>query len=864
MQLDVATVPHLRAVLQRQARGNPDRMAIAAAGRPGLTYGRWYALAVDAEATLRAAGVAAHDRIAIVLPSGADMVSATVALSAVAVLALLNPEMPEPELDAALRQFGATCVAVPAGGSAPARAVAHRLGLRLIEVSSDVASGTLTLRCPHRLTRNQHASPTDVSFLWRTSGTTGAAKPVAITTANLLSSAEALGTAFALSADDRCLLVQQTSQPSAMLTLSTVLLKGSSIVYMPSFDAGSFFATLESGGITWLSAPPATHREVLTQVSTRPGSARAAQLRFLRTGAATLERDIWERLEGAFGAPLLQVYGMSEVPSIACLPFPSRRDKIGTVGRPTGCEIAIVDDRGRELIAGEAGEVVVRGPNVFRGYDDPAANAGAFVDGWFRTGDFGRCDGDGYLTILGRRKETINRGGQTIFPYDVESLLRSDERIRDVAVFGVSHPTLGEEVAAAVIAEPHEALTEGDVRRIAAQRVAAAVAPKHVLIVHEFPRTASGKVQRHVLRTALDEREARIRDRRARPTTLLEAHVLEAFEEILELANLGIDADFFATGGDSLRAARLIARLQSCFGERLTIQTLFDSPTPRTLAHVGSDAAVAATPLVCVQVGRKSTPLFFLNGDIDGSGVYVRHLARELDPDRTVYMLPPHTVRAGEPGSSIETMAADYVALVANVWPGPYLIGGYCNGGVVAYEMAQLWRAAGARVGPLLLLAATASNGPYGGLHRSVRTAASILGWSPEREFRWFRRLRARAIELSRMRDGSYTALLGETLHRFVRPLRSGGTPETPTNSDAFERMSEVLARYVPGPYGGPVHHFWPEDDVPQITGDPTMGWGAVAGNLVLHRVRGDHFSVVTRHVGDLARAMRPLLSGYE
>jgi thioesterase domain-containing protein len=395
--------------------------------------------------------------------------------------------------------------------------------------------------------------------------------------------------------------------------------------------------------------------------------------------------------------------------------------------------------------------------------------------------------------------------------------------------------------------------------------------PADIALVERFPLTPNGKIDREALASAA------FAPRSAAPAiaaeTLLEAQLVEIFEEVLGIRGIGVEDDFFACGGDSLRAALLVGHVRSVCGKAVLPHVLFEAPTPRALAlRIDAAPAESDTPLFCVQEGRKATPLFFLNGDLDGGGLYVRRLARALDPERTVYTLPPHGMHGAPALATVEEMASDYVALIQRTHPhGPYLIGGYCNGGVVAYEIARRLREGGAQVGPLIIVASSAFNARVRGLRRiqaGTRWVAKVLRWSSETELRWFRRLRVRAIRIALLRGAPSSrvrAFAREQLLRVASRMRAPARLEAPEDAGVSPhhlRFSASLVRYCPAPYEGPVHHIWGDEDLPRFNGDPTMGWGAVVQNLRLHTIHGNHLTLVTRP-HDLAGVMRELLSDW-
>ncbi len=326
--------------------------------------------------------------------------------------------------------------------------------------------------------------------------------------ANLSISAQNVARSYALEPSDVSLCVMPLFHVHGLVasTLAT-LTTGGTVVVPGKFNPLSFWRVAQEVGATWYSAVPTIHQLLLARAGS--GAARpagAGKLRFIRSCSASLPPQMMHDLEAAFGAPVLEAYGMTEAAhQMASNPLPPAARKAGSVGQGTDVRVSIMDDKGTHLAAGERGEVVIQGPNVIRGYENnPEANATAFFGGWFRTGDQGFLDGDGYLTLVGRLKELINRGGEKISPREIDEVLLSHPAVAEAVSFGVAHPTWGEEVAAAVVLR--EAVSESDLLAHCRERLAEYKRPKQIHITEAIPRTATGKIQRRVVAAAYAEK----------------------------------------------------------------------------------------------------------------------------------------------------------------------------------------------------------------------------------------------------------------------------------------------------------------------------------------------------------------------
>ncbi|MCB1983408.1 MAG: AMP-binding protein, partial [Rhodoferax sp.] len=276
------------------------------------------------------------------------------------------------------------------------------------------------------------------------------------------------------------------------------LAAGSRVFCTPGFNALKFFGWMDEAAPTWVTAVPTMHQAILARAGKNRDVIARHPLRFMRSSSSSIPPQVIRELEEVFGAPLIEAYGMTEAThQMASNPLPPALRKPGTVGRAAGPEIAIMAEDGSLLPPGATGEIVIRGPNVTAGYEsNPKANAEAFVAGWFRTGDQGVMDEDGYVSITGRLKEIINRGGEKISPREVDEVLMDHPAVAQVVCFGMPHAKLGEEVAAVVVLREGQAATERELQQFVAGRVADYKVPARILFMDEIPKGATGKLQR--------------------------------------------------------------------------------------------------------------------------------------------------------------------------------------------------------------------------------------------------------------------------------------------------------------------------------------------------------------------------------
>ncbi len=479
--------------------------AIGAPGRAWMDGAALQALAAQTRTVLNAAGIGRGDRVGIVLPNGPDMATCFAAVAATCTAAPLNPAYKADEFEFYLSDLKPGALILAEGDDGPARAVADRLGIPVIALHPDADGPAGRFRLDiSALPASPAASPgpaeaDDIALVLHTSGTTARPKIVPLTNRNLAASARHIGDSLALTADDVCLNVMPLFHIHGLVAaVLSSLRAGASVSCTPGFNAFRFGEWLQEVRPTWYTAVPTMHQAILMRIRSHPERAREAGLRFIRSSSASLPPQVMAELEEVFGSPVVEAYGMTEAAhQMACNPLPPRARKPGAVGLPAGPEVAVMDQHGAILPQGSIGEVVIRGPNVTPGYDNnPVANQGAFTDGWFRTGDQGRVDEDGYLFLTGRLKEQINRGGEKVSPLEVDVVLLDHPAVAQAVTFGIPHDKLGEEVGAIVVLHPGMAATEQDIRDFCTARLAAYKVPRRVMLMDDIPKGATGKVQR--------------------------------------------------------------------------------------------------------------------------------------------------------------------------------------------------------------------------------------------------------------------------------------------------------------------------------------------------------------------------------
>ena len=482
--------------------GTPDSTAIIVPEKDlRVTYAALKEQVIAIAEALAAAGVKRGDRIGTALPNGLPNIVTFLAASMVGTAAPLNPAYKEDDFRFYLEDTNARFLLLPPDGAEEARRAAGDK-VPIITVDLD-ESGKVRLSSERRM---PFAPPSvdEVALILHTSGSTGRPKRVPLTHAQLSISARNVAETYQLTRADVSLCVMPLFHVHGLVasTLAT-LATGGTVVVPAKFNPLSFWRVAADYGATWYSAVPTLHQLLAARAQPGARPAGAEKLRFIRSCSASLAPQLMSDLEAAFGAPVLEAYGMTEAAhQMSSNPLPPSSRKPASVGPNTGTTtIGIMDSAGNLLKSGERGEVVIRGANVIKGYENnPEANASSFTNGWFRTGDQGYLDEDGYLLLTGRLKEMINRGGEKISPREIDEVLLGHPAVAEAVAFGTPHPTWGEEVAAAVVLKSDA--TEADLISYCRERMADFKRPKQIHITTAIPRTATGKIQRRVVAEA--------------------------------------------------------------------------------------------------------------------------------------------------------------------------------------------------------------------------------------------------------------------------------------------------------------------------------------------------------------------------
>jgi len=573
-----------------------DKNAVIAPGRQPLSFVNLWKQIDYVVNWLNATNLGRNDRIALVLPNGPEMAVGFIAVASGATAAPLNPNSTQSEFEFYLSDLKAKAIIVQSNLKSAARTAAEALDIPIVELSfdKDAPAGSFTLTTAKhfsRSVRHGFAEEDDTALVLHTSGTTSRPKIVPLTHRNLCASIVNHKTALALTPMDCCLGMMPLFHIHGLITVVlSSLMTGGSVVCAPGFDAAMFFKWVEEFRPTWFTAAPALYQALLAYVASPRSQARdsSLSLRFLRSAAAPLSRAVLDRLKEVFMIPVIESYGMTEAAAqITSNPLPPHRQKTGSVGLAAGPQVAVMDQDGNILPAEKTGEIVIRGASVMAGYEDnPEANNGSFVNGWFRTGDEGFVDGDGYFFITGRLKEIINRGGEKVSPREIDEVFMDHSDVIDAATFAVPHPSLGQDIVTAVVLGENAAGTERELREFAVTRLSSHKTPSRVLIVDKIPKGPTGKLQRARIAEALAPKLMVAFTPAKDPIQNILADI---WKEVLEIERVGIHDNFISIGGDSLMAMRVLARIESRLNLRIPVVSFFHSSTIAEIAALIND-----------------------------------------------------------------------------------------------------------------------------------------------------------------------------------------------------------------------------------------------------------------------------------
>ncbi|MDM0116965.1 amino acid adenylation domain-containing protein [Variovorax sp. J22R133] len=573
---------NLRGVLEFHAGARPSAPALLSPGHPSLSYSQLLAAADQVRLWLASFGLDSRSRIAVVLPTGLPLALANITLACTATVIPLHPGLTPPELEALAHDARANAVLGQPGDDV-VTALARQLGVPALPFE---LSGFLQAPADPSKHLDHRASPApgDTAFVLFTSGTSGKPKRVPLTHQQILASARNIGHHLAMTQDDCGLLVMPLFHAHGLIGgLLTPLVAGSPVVCTPGFDADNFVQWITRFVPTWYTAAPSIH-QAIADLGARLGPAWPEhRLRFVRSASSALSSALLGQLEALWKSCVIESYGMTEsATQMASNPLPPGTRRLGSVGPAAGAELRVIGKDGYDQPCGSVGRIVARGPALFSGYEDaPELNREAFHDGWFITGDLGWTGTDGHIYITGRASEIINRGGEKIAPHEIEQALLALPAVAQAVAFPAPHPTLGEDVHAAVVLTHNASADPRALRRALFGALADFKIPACIHLLEKIPTGVGRKVQRRRMHEQLQfipRLQPAATGPRA-PLTPLQARMAALFAQILRRPLGDTDANFLAMGGDSLSAARLALAVNRDCGVAISVAHVLAAPS---------------------------------------------------------------------------------------------------------------------------------------------------------------------------------------------------------------------------------------------------------------------------------------------
>jgi amino acid adenylation domain-containing protein len=591
-------------IISQQAENNPHKIAIIdSLSKQSFTYLQLKNHTESIVINLQNLGYSSTDRIATLLHEGIEMALMFLAISHFATHIPMNPAYQKEEVISYLEILNCQTLIVDGNTDLETIKLAKQKGFKVLQLEFKVNQKTIGFslkeeKIASSLINNNNTNTSNTVLILLTSGTTSQPKIVPLTHTNINTATKNICETLQLTSEDCTIAVMPFFHIHGLSTLFATILSGGSIICLPEFTTEYFALSFQEFQPTWYSASPTIHQVILDYLNNNPEIIKHSKLRFIRSASAPMSVKLIEALEKLLQIPFIESYGMTEAsPQIASNRFNHR--KLGSVGQPINVEVGIISEDGHFFSEGETGEIVVRGENIINGYENNTlANEQSFIDGWFKTGDLGYLDEEGYLFITGRCKDIINHGGEKISPQEIETVLLNHPAVADVLCFPIPHPVLGENVGAVITLQSGFETADDFfkrqliqiIREFVAQKLTYFKVPQTILIVPNIPKSLNGKIKRNNLAEKYCLAGIKNNLSAEKPDynslTLVEKELVKIYSEVLKIDNININDNFFSLGGDSLNATQIITRINNIFQVNITIVNLFAKQTIKNLAKL--------------------------------------------------------------------------------------------------------------------------------------------------------------------------------------------------------------------------------------------------------------------------------------
>lgn len=823
---------------------SPNKIALIGHNGESLTYKQLGDSVKAMGNYLTTLGIQPNQRIAFVSRSALETAIAFLAISNIAAFAPLSPDYSELQYKYYFDLLKIDALMIPENYQGPLFGISTErkrdvFYLRPKNGNMDIKYeiiGVVEKTSPTTVLAHGH----DIAMVNYTSGTTAQPKIVPRSHINICTAVQKRITDFSLTTSDRTLNITPMFRSVGLNSVLAALFSGGTAICADDIEPNHFFHLLNETSPTYFAASPVVFQTIVEYAEQNALQFKDSSLRFVRSTGAKLTETLADRIKKVFNVPVHVSYGMTETGGISNSSSAPQGQKPGSVGVPVQIGVVIANEKGQQLKANVEGEILVCGPQVIKRYDnDERTNQESFYGEWFRTGDAGYLDEDGYLFITGRFKEIINRGGEKVSPYEVEEALLLHPGIKQAVIFPVHGVEGNEEVGAALVLKAGTNLYLKDLRHHLQGRIAAFKMPTILYVLDVIPVGEGGKIQRTKLYETIQSLGLKPQPVRGEHEKLLlprnetEKALLKIFTRILPIKNISITDNFFELGGDSLKAAVLYDSITEQFGIQIPLKYIFENSSIEELASyiLGKGDYKTIHPfLVPFQEGGSKTPIFFIHAT-EGEPVIYRHIAMDFDSERPFYGIKfnPDAVKWKHP-ITFEQVARYYIDDIRTIQStGPYILAGQCVGGIIAYEMARQLKDAKQDISLLAM---------YDPIVSSVKNTKSIN-----------EKLRSNIEELKNVSIKQYLTV--KYFYYSIR-LQSALYKITP---DLFKPLcfryikNESWIKYARSvykikPYNGDIVYFYPEEASGESSELSSRIWAQFVRNIRIIPLRGRHDSV--------------------
>lgn len=695
----------IMSIIETIADARPDAPAIIDANGQILNYAQLNRYVFEFTEFLKSRGIKKDQRIAVVCPQCITMTMTCLSVSNVASFVPLSPNNSEQQYRYYFEILKTDSLIIPYDYNVQIQRIAEEMKMNIFYLYEQTRNLELICRISGgepviENSNNGYANEEDTAMVLFTSGTTSVPKIVPLSHKNSYYSALKTLKVMNLNSEDRMMITFPIYRGITIHDILSILYAGGCAIISSEFEPGRFFDLLNKTSPTWFVGSPVLFHALTEYAEDHGLNINCESLRGIRSSGAPLSKELTAMLKNMFKVPVYIAYGTTETNNIANTKNSPQGYKAKSVGVPKDIEVRIADEQGNLLGNNNPGEIVVRGPQVLKSYDNDAlVNEASYFGDWFRTGDAGYLDDDGYLFITGRFKEIINRGGEKISPYEIEDAVAQHPDVLQVAVFPVPDKKGNEDIGAAVVLRPGAKLYLKDLRRFLTGKVEVFKMPSFIYVLNKIPVGDAGKVQRKMLfeqissQGAKPQPEAGENEEMIMPRNETEAELYNIFKKILPLKQVSINDNFFELGGNSLKAALLYNHIKNYFGIQIPLKRVFQHSSIADLALIIDNHKTTKAPhhfLVPFQEEGSKIPVFFIHAT-EGEPVTYRYIANNFDPERPFYSFSLN-LEAGQWRHPITfaQIAEYYIKDIRTIQPeGPYILGGHCIGGIIAYEMAR-------------------------------------------------------------------------------------------------------------------------------------------------------------------------------